>query len=532
MPGRYAERMIRSLGGAAPDAGPGADADLLRAFAATRDPAAFESLVRRYGPLVMGVCRRVLGRAPEADDAFQATFLVLARKAGAVAGNLGGWLHTTAHRTALRARHANAKRAAREQHMDPMPSVAVAHEVADQDEILAALDREIRRLPAKLRAPVVLCELQGRPRAEVARELGVPEGTLSSRLGTARKLLAKRLARHHPALTAGGLALLFANAALARPHPDLVAHTVATAGPFAAGSLAGPLVTPAVRSLAEGVLSHMFAAKLTSAIVLAAFLAGAGGVRLSADTGTTPDTAPAPRTVALVASATPQEKKADPKTEPPKKDEAKKDEPKKDDSTAAIKTRLKKYEDEIGRIRESMLKDVDVEQKRLEEDVKKAEKTREDAMKVKDFDAANKAFQAISAARGELMKLQQVRNDITTRHRPAEAAAPPPPADERLGLKLSVPDKVVVSQLGLEKNQGLVIDSVKANTPAAKLGLLAADILVKIDGTPVPNSTAAFRKLLTDLKPDATFEVVVLRKGKPETVKGLTVPPVPAAKTE
>jgi RNA polymerase sigma factor (sigma-70 family) len=182
------------------------DGQLLGRFVASRDEAAFAELVRRHGPMVLGVCRRVLGHEADAEDAFQATFLVLARKAGSVVRreSVGCWLHGVARRTALRAGAALARRRTRERSLDGAPEPASGP--AEAQDWRDALDRELGRLPAKFRAAVVACELEGRPRREAARLLGVPEGTLSSRLAAARALLGRRLAARGVTLPAGGVA--------------------------------------------------------------------------------------------------------------------------------------------------------------------------------------------------------------------------------------------------------------------------------------------------------------------------------------
>src|SRR5439155_19014045 len=167
------------------------DADLLAAFADRRDEAAFEVILRRHGPTVLGVCRRVAGPGPDAEDAFQATFLVLARKARAVRPRsaLAGWLYGVAVRTALKVRAAEARRRTKEREVATMPRPADA-EPPTPDE-LAALHRELGRLPADLRAAVVLCDLEGKTRAAAARQLGWPEGTVASRLARARRVLGR-----------------------------------------------------------------------------------------------------------------------------------------------------------------------------------------------------------------------------------------------------------------------------------------------------------------------------------------------------
>src|SRR5262245_38426607 len=171
-----------------PDGGGLSDGQLLERFVARHEEAAFEMLVRRHGPMVLGVCRRVLRHVHDAEDAFQATFLVLARKAASIGQRerVGNWLYGVAYRTALEARTLNAQRRANERQVGAMPE-PVAPEVNAARDWRPLLDRELSQLPAKYREPVVLCELEGGTRRDVARQLRIPEGTLSSRLATARK---------------------------------------------------------------------------------------------------------------------------------------------------------------------------------------------------------------------------------------------------------------------------------------------------------------------------------------------------------
>jgi RNA polymerase sigma factor (sigma-70 family) len=203
------------------------DGQLLGAFLTHRDEAAFATLVRRHGSMVFGVCRRVIGDAHESEDAFQATFVVLARKAASIKPRelVGHWLYGVAYRTALEAKAICARRTARERQVINMP-----HPFVQSDESRAewrwAIDEELNRLPAKLRAPVVLCELEGRSRKEVARQLGIPEGTLSSRLAAARKRLARGLSRRGVTLSAGAVAALTADSAPACIPPALMVATV------------------------------------------------------------------------------------------------------------------------------------------------------------------------------------------------------------------------------------------------------------------------------------------------------------------
>jgi RNA polymerase sigma factor (sigma-70 family) len=239
------------------------DGQLLALFVKGRDGDAFAALVSRHGPMVLGVCRRLLANPEDAEDAFQATFLVLARKAGSVStpDALAGWLYRVAYRAALEVRAYNARRRSREQPMEDLPHPEVASE-DDHRELLAFLDRELDRLPDKYRLPVVLCELEGRGRKEVARLLGVPEGTLSWRLAQARKLLAKRLSRHGVAISAGALTAALAPGAASA---QLRSSTVKVA-------LAAGAVPADVLAVVEGVVKVMLLSKLKITVCAAALM--------------------------------------------------------------------------------------------------------------------------------------------------------------------------------------------------------------------------------------------------------------------
>src|SRR5262245_58279555 len=164
------------------------DAQLLARFITAQDQAAFAALLRRHGGMVLGVARRVVGHVQDAEDVFQATFLILAQKANSVARSesVGTWLYQVAYRAALRARASNTRRQAVEQQVAVMPHPTVAP--LEPQDWRPLLDEELSQLPRKYREALVLCELEGRSRREVAQSLGVPEGTLSSRLAAARKL--------------------------------------------------------------------------------------------------------------------------------------------------------------------------------------------------------------------------------------------------------------------------------------------------------------------------------------------------------
>src|SRR5262249_11436145 len=173
------------------------DAQLLQRYVAERDEVAFAALVRRHSAMVWGVCKRVLSHDQDAEDAFQATFTVLVRKAASIRPQslLGNWLYGVAHQVAVKARAMNARRMSREKQLSAPLANAAAKADAWQ-ELQSILDQELSLLPEKYRAILVLCDLEGKTRKEAAAQLGVPEGTVAGRQARARTMLAKRLARH------------------------------------------------------------------------------------------------------------------------------------------------------------------------------------------------------------------------------------------------------------------------------------------------------------------------------------------------
>ena len=250
------------------------DAQLLQSFLARRDEAAFEALLHRHGPLVLGVCRRVLRNAHDAEDAFQATFLVLARNAGSIRSKqvVASWLYGVAYRTAMKARAMNAKRREKERKAGEMPRSEPPTD-GNQEELLAQLDYELSRLPEKYRVPVILCELEGRSRREVARLLGVPEGTLSWRLAQAKKVLARRLSLYGTVAVAALLAEGAASACLPAALRAATVKAVLSVGEVPAQVLA----------LTGGVMKAMLLTKLkiTACFAILMLLAGVGATGLT-----------------------------------------------------------------------------------------------------------------------------------------------------------------------------------------------------------------------------------------------------------
>ncbi|HSQ58292.1 MAG TPA: sigma-70 family RNA polymerase sigma factor, partial [Gemmata sp.] len=173
------------------------DADLLARWCDGRDTAALETLVRRHGKMVLGVARRVLGTSADADDAFQATFLIFIQKARSLARpeQVAGWLHAVAFRVAQKARAKRARRRERESEIVDTVDPANPDPAADTQNIRRTIDAELDRLPEKYRLPIVLCELEGRTLEEAAELLGWPKGTVAGRLSRGRELLRARLSR-------------------------------------------------------------------------------------------------------------------------------------------------------------------------------------------------------------------------------------------------------------------------------------------------------------------------------------------------
>jgi RNA polymerase sigma factor (sigma-70 family) len=252
------------------------DRDLLQRFTRERDGDAFAGLVQRYGPLVRGVCRRVLRQEQDAEDAFQATFLVLARKAGSIERpeRLGNWLYGVASRVAQKARAQAARRRARQQPVTDMPTSQGDPE-ADWEDLRQVLDDEVQRLPDKFGAPLVLCYLQGMTREEAAARMGRSAGAVKGLLERGRELLRSRLARRGVTLSLGSLAALLSGNALSAAVPAVLRDsTVQAALGFAAGKAPA---AGSVAALAEGVLQAMFMYRVKRWLAVVLMLALAGG---------------------------------------------------------------------------------------------------------------------------------------------------------------------------------------------------------------------------------------------------------------
>ncbi|VTU00153.1 sigma-70 family rna polymerase sigma factor : RNA polymerase sigma factor, sigma-70 family OS=Singulisphaera acidiphila (strain ATCC BAA-1392 / DSM 18658 / VKM B-2454 / MOB10) GN=Sinac_0102 PE=4 SV=1: Sigma70_r2: Sigma70_r4_2 [Gemmataceae bacterium] len=279
------------------------DGDLLARYAGAADEAAFAGIVQRHGQMVLAVCRRRLGHGADAEDAFQATFLALAWKAHALdrSGSLAGWLYRVAHLAALKA----ARQRARHPAGAPLPA-----DVCDPDppsaaceghELRALIDAELAALPDKFRSVVVLCLVEGRTSAEAAAVLGVPVGTVDSRLSTARQKLRSRLARRGVAVGVPLLIEQTLGTPLGATDPAAVHELFATTIRAVLAEAARPgagAVSPAVTHLARGV-GTMMMSKLRFVVAVsaafgvasasaAAYLAGAAPARQEAATERTP----------------------------------------------------------------------------------------------------------------------------------------------------------------------------------------------------------------------------------------------------
>jgi RNA polymerase sigma factor (sigma-70 family) len=266
------------------DGGGLTDGELLECFTGRQDEAAFEGLLRRHGAMVLGVCRRVLGNEADAEDAFQATFLILVRKAASVRppGLVGNWLYGVARTTALKAKAMRSKRHAKE-HEAALERCGQPTEA--RRELQALLEQELQGLPDRYRAAIVLCDLEGKPIKEAARQLGCPQGTIGSRLTRGRVLLARRLARHGLTFSGGLIAtVLCEGAATATLPAPLLVSTMKAASLFAAGQAAAGVTGAKVAALTEGVLKAMLLTKIKigSVVLFAGMVLASAGLMTAA----------------------------------------------------------------------------------------------------------------------------------------------------------------------------------------------------------------------------------------------------------
>ncbi|QEH32126.1 ECF RNA polymerase sigma factor SigE [Aquisphaera giovannonii] len=283
------------------------DDELLRRFLERREradrasraaEAAFEAIVRRHGPMVLGVCRRYLADPNDAEDAFQAIFLILFRRAAAIriGESLGPWLHGVSRRVAARARTVALRRKSREAAgVEPATDPAAEGRRRDASE---ALDEELGRLPARYRVPIILCHLEGLTYQEAARRLGCPVGTVGVRLSRGRELLKARLSRRDATLAAGLWMAGADPAAACTPPPSLVEATLRAATATRGGPGPATAASASIASLSEGFLRAMFMDRV-KAVALGSLSVGlliaGGGLLLrqaSAGQGVGPGIAP------------------------------------------------------------------------------------------------------------------------------------------------------------------------------------------------------------------------------------------------
>jgi RNA polymerase sigma factor (sigma-70 family) len=275
------------------------DEELLERFVAQRDEAAFAALLRRHGPLVWGICQRLLAHRQDAEDAFQATFLVLARKAASIGRRklLANWLFGVARRAALNLRAVLVRRARQEQLRADPPNVPAPRETP-WDDVRAVLDEELARMPEKYRLPLLLCGLEGMTHAEASKYLDWPTGTVAGRLSRGRELLRARLFRRGITVPAAALtAVLAPGAASAAVPPRLAAALVRDAAALVTAGKSAAEVSPVAATLMRRVLLKMFLSRLLKPTALLAALAltlgGAGAVWHRTPAAGPPPSAPA-----------------------------------------------------------------------------------------------------------------------------------------------------------------------------------------------------------------------------------------------
>ncbi len=259
------------------------EAQLLDRFLLRRDEGAFAALVERHGPMVLAVCRRVLRDEHAAEDAFQATFLLLVRRAHSIRGKdaLGPWLHRVAYRVAVRASRADSRRKLKECPSTDAVDRAVSAKKPEPD-LRMTIHELLDALPEKYRAPVVLCDLQGWTHDEAARSLRWPIGSVKGRLSRARDLLRTRLARHGLTATSATIAVAMSQDAIASIPPALIQTTIEAATAIAAGRVvAAGLVPASATALVEEAVRAMFWNKikiLAASMLAIGMLAGGAGV--------------------------------------------------------------------------------------------------------------------------------------------------------------------------------------------------------------------------------------------------------------
>lgn len=246
------------------------DSQLLYRFISERDESAFAELVHRQGPLVLTICRRVLGNEEDAEDAFQAVYLVLVRKAKSIRrlDSLASWLHGVAYRLASKAKIAAARRRRHEKEVAAMTKSEIQDKPLGHD-LAAAIHEEMHRLPERYRAPLVLCLLGGKSTDDAASTLGCPRGTIATRLARGRTLLCTRLTRRGITLSVGLIAAALSQKTMAAV-PRVLFRSVVQAAMQSLGGSALAAIPPKILLLVQGELHAMFLTKLKAVILAVA----------------------------------------------------------------------------------------------------------------------------------------------------------------------------------------------------------------------------------------------------------------------
>lgn len=279
---QFVRRFLPGSWEPAEDAQRETDRELLSRFVKLRTESAFAELIQRHGSMVMGVCRRVLRNEQDVEDAFQAVFLVLARRSNDInwQESIGGWLHETAVRVATHARARDLKRREHETRAVEMPSVSSRPMEVPASDLREIFDDEISKLHPKYQQPLILCYLEGKTHVEAAEELGWPIGSVKGRLARGREELRQRLVRRGVTLSAAAFALhLLQDTTSAAVSPQLAATTLACAtSVLSAGS---PTIQPGVGELVEYAIRNRPRRGLPVALIasFAAVLALIGGLR-------------------------------------------------------------------------------------------------------------------------------------------------------------------------------------------------------------------------------------------------------------
>ena len=278
--GSVLRQLRRLVGGTDGEESP--DGLLLEQFATARDERAFEELLARHGPMVYNVCRRVLDNDHDAADAYQATFLVLARKAGSIRkrGSVGSWLYGVAYRVARKSRARGNRLLTLEEPVNPMCEADPSTPAAWND-LRGVLDDELNRLPAKYRDPLVLCYLEGQTHEQAAKSLGWPSGTMSRRVGRGLEWLRERLVHRGVTMPSAALAAILAGSSAQAATPvGLPAATARAAFLFAQHAAVGNAVSAHVLALADGALRslHFARLKMLGVFALVLGLLGSAGI--------------------------------------------------------------------------------------------------------------------------------------------------------------------------------------------------------------------------------------------------------------